>query len=145
MDVIENIAEIVIDEIGEHIGGAFADDIDVFRTADGLDRAFEGRFVHICKRRFEVADVGADHGGSDVAFPDEVIGDIDALDGGQLRAKALLQFALELRITGKAKLDGKAHDGRFGNAHLCAQLGGRHIGRFFAVLQNIGGNPLMAL
>ena len=145
MDVIEDIAEIVVNEVGEHIGGAFAEDIDIFRVADRIDGFFKGGVVEGGKRGFQICDIGAHDRGRDIPFADKAIGNVDALDGGQLGAQALLQLILKFRIAGKAKLDREADDGRFRDSDLCAELGSGKVSRFFAMLQDIGGDPFMAL
>ena len=66
-----------------------------------------------------------DHG-QDVLIADAVVGDLNALDGGELAADHLLQGALQVRIAVIAKLGRKAHDRTFTHADSHTQTARGH-------------------
>ena len=93
----------------------------------------------------DVVHVGVQHLLQHVAVTDKVVGDLHALEGGELGADQLLQGLLELGVACVAQLHDEAHHGGLGYADLGAQLGGGHVSGLVVVGKEVAGDLALAL
>ena len=141
--VIENKAQIVVHKVRQNARGHRALNINPLRTVDDVNRVFKALHINVFERVTDFLDILIEHARNRVLIAYSVAGDVHTLNSGQAVFDVVLQGALELRISLKAKLNGKAHNRGLAHANGFSELQRRHISSFFVMLQNKVCNQLL--
>ena len=135
-DIIQQQLEIDAEKIRQRRGRAHADDINVLRREDHIDRLVKVVLIDLVKRGLQIVDVRAQHRLEHVVPVHGALGRLDALDRGQAVAHDLLQRLFHAGVAAVAEISRETHNGRLAHAGHFAEARSRHKGRFVIVFQN---------
>ncbi len=141
----KNLVEVKGQEAGQHTGAADAQDVHLPGPHNGFHRLVKGVAVRLLHGAANLLAVQRQHPGENVAAGNLFVDNIHPLNGGEAVADNLLEVLLELGVTLKAYLGGKAHHCRFADPHRIPQLGGGHKGSFIVVLGDEAADELLPL
>ena len=135
-DIVQQQLEIDAEKIRQRRGRAHADDINVLRREDHIDRLVKVVLIDLVKRGLQIVDVRAQHRLEHVVPVHGALSRLDALDRGQAVAHDLLQRLFHAGVAAVAEISRETHNGRLAHAGHFAEARGRHKGRFVIVFQN---------
>ena len=135
-DIIQQQLEIDAEKIRQRRGRAHADDINVLRRKDHIDRLVKVVLIDLVKRGLQIVDVRAQHRLEYVVPVHGALGRLDTLDRGQAVAHDLLQRFFHAGVAAVAEIGREAHNGRLAHAGHFAEARGRHEGCLVIVFQN---------
>ena len=142
-DMIEHVAQVIYQELGQGSGAPQADHIDGTGGQDPGHNVFEDGGVQLLQRVVQVLHVAFQHSGQDVPGIDFRHA-LKALVGGKTVGDQFLQAALELRVAVVSEGGGKTDHRTLADADAFAQAGGRHEDRLVIMVGNVRGNPAVA-
>ena len=142
--VREDEVAVVAEELRQRRGRAKAEHVEVARLKDALDHRVEGGEIQLVQRGADVLNVGLQHLVQYLRVP-HVAGHFQPLRGGETVPDQLLQRLLQLGEAVVAERGGETNHGGFRNAHVLAQLRGRHERGLVIMGNNAFGDAPVAL
>ena len=144
-DVGKDEAQVVVEKFRKRKRGAHAHNVYLVCVHDSVNGFFKLVLVRQRNGRGNTLRVRREHLFEDVVLRVSVVCDLKTLHACQPLSQRFLHGAVQLGVSLKAKLYGKADNGGFGHTGLLAKSGCRQISRLFAMLRYIRSDALLPL
>ena len=127
------------------LGGAHPDNVDLPGAGQGAGGLLKALPVHLLQGLAQLFHVRLEHGRQHVLVAHPVLGDLDALHGGQTAADHFLQLPLHVGVAPEAQLGGEADHGGLAHLDLLAQAAGGHKRGLVVGMEDKACNALLSL